>query len=156
MTTIPRYAPTELLAGEDLASALTFMAQARPLRGTSYDNDERFEHGRSVILRWLACCAEGESAEQTPPADLLYECAEVLYFLGNLEPRHVKDYGDESDTAQSGGCRVLEWIERRLLRVSGYDEKRPHQTAGEKLDESMRDSEAKREAEAQRQGATVN
>ena len=73
MTTIPRYAPTELLAGEDLASALTFMAQARPLRGTSYDNDERFEHGRSVILRWLACCAEGENAERTPPAELLYE-----------------------------------------------------------------------------------
>jgi hypothetical protein len=162
-----------LLEPEDLSTALRFMAQARPERGTSYDGNERFEHGRSVILRWLAESAYGSpagydtteeadreglteeelAAAQISQADLLYECAEVLYFLANLEPQRVKDYCDESDVAHSGGCRVLEWIERRLLRVSGYDdEKRPHKTTGERAAEA----EAVRDAEAERDSATVN
>jgi hypothetical protein len=66
-----------------VADALTFIARARPLRGTSYDEDERFEHGRSVIRRRLAeSASEGSSDEalaaaQVLQAEQLYDCAEV-------------------------------------------------------------------------------
>src|SRR5438132_1638502 len=90
---IARFTTDELLEAEDQADVLTFLARARPLDGVMYDGDERLEHGRSVILRWLAASSlelvgpTPESEVQwTPQTELVYECAEVLYFVRNLDP----------------------------------------------------------------------
>jgi len=158
---IARFTRDELLEAEDQADVLTFLARARPLEGCSYDDDERLEHGRSVILRWLAACSlelAGPTPKgdvmQMPQTELVYECAEALYFLRNLDPLQPKgtDDAEDCDHADSGRHRILGWIEARLLRAAGYDdESRPHKSACERLEEA--NATARAIEERQTQGA---
>jgi hypothetical protein len=135
---LPTYSADELLNVDDVATVLAFLALSRPLEGTSYDEDERFEHGRELLLRWLEASsvgADGAPASSTiSQRDLLYECAQVLYFLQNLEPWSSGLEDDRRDKAEMGRFRVLEWLERRLLRASGYSASRPHATTAEKIE----------------------
>jgi len=105
------YAPDELLKPNDIATVLAFLAYARPLVGTSYDDDERFEHGRELLLLWLETSSAGQSTSKPATVShryLIYECAEVLYFLRNLEPLLSNTaIGDERrDTVDMGRFRV--------------------------------------------------
>jgi hypothetical protein len=132
MSTIPRNTAEELIHAEDQADVLTFLAHTQPLEGCSFDDDERFHHGRNVILRWLAACSlelagptpkSEETALQMPQTELVYECAEVLHFLCNLDRLQPKaepvEVAEECDHALAGQHRILGWVEARLLRAAG-------------------------------------
>lgn len=134
-----RNTPQELLDTENTVTVLAFLGQARYLDGCSQDDDERFEHGRQLVLEWLEASLDFDPRNPPPeiqPGQLLYECAEVLYFLYSLEPlRNTCPDEERAGRVVCGYMRVLSWTERRILRASGIGEARTHKTPGEKADE---------------------
>jgi hypothetical protein len=158
MSKLPRFVAGEFIEAEDHADVLVFLSRARPLDGIMYDGDERLWHGHELICRWLAACALEVVGPATKDSQLLtlaehsYECAEVLYFLRNLEPIHARDASDKDDCdhALCGQNRLFDWIEKRLVRIAGYDdETRPHKSGGERLEEKNGTVSAEEEREAQ-------
>jgi hypothetical protein len=83
---------------------------------------------------------------------LLYECAEVLYFIHCLEPLSTDRDNARAGRALCGYMQVLSWTEQRILRASGIGDDRPHKTDVEK----SREREAVNQALEEREGASVN
>lgn len=125
----------------DAADILRFLAGVEPMRGCEYSGDERFSHGDRLIREYVArlLIKKEEPRDKSLNQDL-YECAQVLYLISNVEPI------DDAETHCSGGRvhvgfnRVIEWIEARLLRAAGFDSLRPHKTYGEKFSAARKEN----------------
>jgi hypothetical protein len=147
-TALPRNTVDDLADSDTIPQVLAFLAQARFFEGVSYENDDRVEHGRQLILEWLeASCdydpeAPEEELSEVPMKTLLYECAEVIYFLHCLQP-FSNDVNDvRAGRAQCGYMQVMLWTERRIMRASGIGDDRPHKTDIEKRREREEVTEA--------------
>jgi hypothetical protein len=122
---------------EDQADALVFLARVRPLEGCSYDGDKRFTRGRQLILRWLAACAielKGPTPKEVKRG--LSTSRTTLEPLTLNEGEGEWDPGLDYQRARCGHSRTLQWIETRLVRVSGFDAGtgRPNETSPEEQD----------------------
>ena len=156
-TTLPRNTVDDLGDSDTIPNVLAFLAQARFLDGAAHEDDDRFEHGRQLILEWLeaSCDYNPEAPGQLPEValkTLLYECAEVLYFIHCLEPLATDPDDDRAGRALCGYMRVLSWTEQRVMRASGIGDDRPHKTDVEK----SREREAVNQALEERRAASVN
>ena len=161
---IARFTSDELLEAEEQDDVLVFLARVRPMDGIMYDGDERLDHGRELVCRWLAASSfeqvgpapESEGAQVVSLSELAYECAEVIYFLRNLDPLEPRDATDAEGDYQhafAGQHRIFDWIERRLVRGAGFGPgtDRPHKSAMERLEEA--NATARAIEERQTQGA---
>jgi hypothetical protein len=156
-TMLPRNTVDDLADSDTMPKVLAFLGRSRTLEGCSFESDDRFEHGRQLILEWLeaSCDYNPESSERLPEVPmkmLLYECAEALYFIHCLEPLAGDRHDERIGRTLCGYMQVLSWTEKRILRASSIGQDRPHKTDVEKANER----EAVNQALDERRAASVN
>jgi hypothetical protein len=93
---------------------LAFLASMRPMRGCDVDDDQGFHRGRALIER-LALSAQ----EEGPPRlrFTLSQAADVMRFLGRIEPIEQRDWWNDPKDGPSHVCGytvVLDAIEDSL------------------------------------------
>jgi hypothetical protein len=120
---------------EDAASILKFLSVVQPLSGVEYAGDERMAHGDRLIREHAARMLTDVEEPTRPHEQDLYEIANVLYVLHNVEPIQSRSFN--LGEVHLGFCKIMEWIEDRLLRASGFDQERPHRTYGEKFNAAL-------------------
>jgi hypothetical protein len=99
---------------------LTFLARTVPMRGCDYSGDDEFHSGADLICRLARSYELGSEV----PTWSLSQCADVLHYLSNVEPRPMECFcnaqGSGTTNATSGFHLILDLVRDRLRQQEAH------------------------------------